>query len=537
MTSLQKVADMLVSILEKSGVERIYSLIGDSLNQIGEAVRTNGKIDWIPVRHEETAAFAAGAEAFLTDKLCVCAGTSGPGSIHLVNGLYEANRNHVPLLAIVTTTDSSQQGLDFFQAYTPMRLFEDCSIFCEEMKTPELMPRLLQEAMRTALSEKGVAVIIIPKDISESEIEQSPYSHILTAAPNTLQPRADDVQNLADIINAHEKITMYCGIGCKNAVDEVLSLSQTINAPVISTMRSKYLLENNNPNNVGMNGYLSLFESKYALDNCDLLLMLGTDFPYNFLLPDRQVTVQVDIAANHLGRRSRLDFGVAADIKATLDALLPLLHNKKNYDHLHKSLAYFERVEREKKEDVEDMVHTPKLNPQYLTYQLSRVADDNAIFVIDVGLNDIWAARYIEALGDRIIMGSFKHATMAAAVPEAIGATYAEPGRQVIALAGDGGLTMLMGDLLTVVQQQRNVKIIVYNNHELGFIKKEAKAEKLIPFEVSFENPDFAKLADVIGLKGFYLDRPEDVEKILREALTYDGPVLINAVTNAEELG
>lgn len=533
----QKVADMLVSTLEKSGVKRIYSLIGDSLNQIGEAVRTNGKIDWIPVRHEETAALAAGAEAFLTDSICVCAGTSGPGSIHLINGLYEANRNHVPLLAIVTTTDSAQQGLDFFQAFTPMRLFADCSIFCEEMTTPKSMPRLLNEAIQTALNQRGVAVLIIPKNISESEIENSPYSRSIIATPNVLQPQNEDVQKLADMINAHDKVTMYCGIGCKNAVDEVLSLSQTINAPVISTIRSKYLFENSNPNNVGMNGYLSLFESKYALDNCDLLLLLGTDFPYNYLLPTNQVTVQVDIAASHLGRRSRLDFGIAADVKTTIDALLPLLQNKKNYDHLHKSLSYFKTIEKQKKEDVEDMVHTTKLNPQYLTYHLSRMADDNAIFVVDVGLNDIWAARYLEALGDRIIMGSFKHATMAAAIPEAIGASYAEPDRQIIALAGDGGLTMLMGDLLTVVQQQRNIKIIAYNNRELGFIKKEAKAEKLTPFEVGFENPDFAKLADVIGLKGFYLDKPENVEHVLREALIHNGPVLINAITNPDELG
>ena len=535
--SKQNVADMLVSTLEKSGVKRIYGLIGDSLNPIGEAVRINGKIDWIPVRNEETAALAAGAESFLTGGLNVCAGTAGPGSVHLINGLYEANRNNVPLLAIVTTTPSSQQGLEYFQTFTPMRLFEDCSIFCEQLSTPQQMPRLLQEAMQAALGGKGVAVIIIPKDISESEVPDSPYSRAINATPNVLQPSGDEVQKLADIINAHDKVTLFCGIGCRDAVDEVLSLSQTINAPVVSTLRAKYLLENNNPNSVGMTGYLSQFESKYALDNCDLLVLLGTDFPYNFMLPDRQVTVQVDIAAKHLGRRSRLDFGIAADVKATIDALLPLLKNKKEYDHLHKSLAYFENIIKQRKQDVEDMGHTPALNPQYLTHQLSRLADDNAVFVVDVGLNDIWAARYIEALGDRIIMGSFKHGTMAAAVPEAIGASYAEPDRQVIALAGDGGLTMLLGDLLTVVQQKRNIKIIVYNNRELGFIKKEAKMEKLIPFEIGFENPDFAKVAEAMGIKGFYLDKPEDAEKILREAFAYDGAVLINAVTNPDELG
>lgn len=530
-------ADMLVSTLENSGVKRLYGLIGDSLNPIGEAVRVNGNIEWIPVRNEETAALAAGAEAFLTGELCVCAGTSGPGSVHLINGLYEANRNNVPLLAIVTTAPSFQQGLDYFQTTTPLRLFEDCSIFCEVLSNPLQMPRLLQEAMQIAIGQKGVAVIIIPKDISESKVEDSPYSRAVLPMPNILYPDSDAIQKLATIINMHKNITLFCGIGCFDAKEEVLALSQKLNAPTIATLRSKFIIENNNPNHAGMQGYVSLSESQYALDNCDLLILLGTDFPYNSLIPTKQVTVQIDIAAKHLGRRSRLDLGINADVKASLSALLPLLINKEDDSHLVSSIEFSRKIIDKKKEDVKAMNNLDILNPEYLTHQLSRLAADNAIFLVDVGLNDIWAARYIEALGDRIIMGSFKHGTMAAAIPEAIGASYAEPDRQIIAMAGDGGLTMLLGDLLTVVQEKRKLKIIVYNNGELGFIKKEARLEKLTPYNIDLQNPNFAKLAEVIGIKSFRLDKPQDVERVLREALEYDGAVLIDAVTNNESLG
>lgn len=533
----QKLADALVTTLVTSGVKRIYGLIGDSLNPIGEAVRINGNIEWIPVRNEETAALAAGAEAEITGSLCVCAGTSGPGSVHLINGLYEANRNNVPLLAIVTTTDSAQQGLDFFQSVNPMILYRDCSIFCETLSHTSQMPRLLQEAMQTAIGNKGVAVIIIPKDVSESDYEKNPYSRAVLPSPNILQPEPEEIRKLADIINIHDKITLYCGIGCLSAADEIVALAQAVNAPTVCTVRSKFFMENNNPNNVGMNGYLSLFESKYALDNCELLILLGTDFPYNYLLPTKPTVVQVDVASKHLGRRSRLDFGINADVKAVVDALLPLLQNKKNDEHLQKSLAYYHEIENKKNREVEAMNTAPKLQPQYLTHILSRLAEDNAVFVIDVGLNDIWAARYLEALGERVIMGSFKHGTMAAAIPEAIGAGYADPDRQIIALAGDGGLTMLMGDLLTVIQQKRKLKIIVYNNGELGFIKKEAIAEKIPPYQIGLQNPDFAKIAEVMGFKSFRLEKSEDVEKVLREALLYDGPVLIDAVTDSNALG
>lgn len=533
----QKIADALISILDSSGVKRIYGLIGDSLNPIGEAVRVNGNIDWVHVRNEETAALAAGAEAEMSGNLCVCAGTSGPGSVHLVNGLYEANRNNVPLLAIVTTADSSEQGLDYFQATQPMYLFKDCSIFCETLINPAQMPRLLQEAMQTAIGLRGVAVIIIPKDISESDYPENAYQRPVFPMPNFLSPIKEEVQKLADLINSHEKITLYCGIGCLNAADEVVALANIINAPTVCTLRSKFFMENNNPNSVGMNGYVSLFESKLALDNCELLLLLGTDFPYSFLLPTQPLIAQVDIRAKHLGRRSKLDLGINADVKTTIDELLPLLKNKRDNRHLTLSLQYYQEIENKKKREVEMMKNAHVLQPQYLTYMLSRLAADNAVFVVDVGLNDIWAARYLDSLGSRVIMGSFNHGTMAAAIPEAIGVSYADESRQVIVLAGDGGLTMLMGDLLTVIQQKRKIKIIVYNNGELGFIKKEAQLEKLQPFATALQNPDFAKIAEIMGFKAYHLDKSEDVEAVLREALAFDGPVLIDAITDNNALG
>lgn len=533
----QNVADMIVSTLAEAGVKRIYSLIGDSLNPIGEAVRENGKIIWFPVRHEETAAFAAAAEAQMSGELAVCAGTSGPGSVHLVNGLYEANRNNVPVLAIVADIAREERGMGFFQATHPEQLYKDCSIFCETLGDASQMPRLLQEAMQTAISNDGVAVIIVPRDVSESPVSASVYSRKVSKIKNTVIPDEDDVRELAEIINNHNKITMYCGIGCQNAFDEVRYLADSLKAPTVCTLRSKDFMEVNNPNNVGLNGLVSLWESKYALDNCDLLILLGTDFPFKRFIPTDQTTVQIDIAGKHLGRRSRLDLGVTGDIKQTLTMLLPLIIKKEDDEHLKKSLEYKAGIDKKKQADLDEMVHSCMLRPEYLTDKLSKAASDNCIITVDVGLNDIWAARHIEAKENRSIIGSFKHGTMAAAIPEAIGAKLANPDRQVIAMAGDGGLTMLMGELLTIVQNNIDIKIVVYNNCELGFIRLEALQDKMEPFEIGMKNPDFAEMARVIGMKGIKIDNADHLEDVLRKALSEEGPLLIDAVTDPKALG
>lgn len=533
----KNVAQMLVEELVISGVKRIYGLIGDSLNPIGNAVRVNKKLEWVHVRHEETAAYAAGSEASLTGELCVCAATAGPGSIHLINGLYEANRNHSPVLALVTDYDSSEDGLSYFQATHPQQLYKDCSIFCETLSNVALMPRLLQEAMQTSLNNKGVAVLIIPKNIAESIVEDSVYSRIITENKHHIKPNVEDVTKMANLLNAHKNITLYCGIGCKEAKTEVLYLANLLKAPTVSTIRSKDFMENENPNNAGMNGMISSWESKKALDNCDLLVLLGTDFPFQQFIPTHPIIIQVDIAGKHLGRRSKLDLGIIGDIKSTLDMLNPMIKAKDDEQHLNQSLDYKENIDKKKQEELDKMSKMKVLRPEYLTHILSKVANDDSIFVVDVGLNDIWAARYVDSMPQRDIIGSFKHGTMAAAVPEAIGAKKAFPDRQVIAMAGDGGLTMLLGELLTIVQNKIPVKIVVYNNGELGFIRLESNMEKIPPFEISLQNPDFAELAKVIGIKAIKIDSPNNLENILREALANDEAVLINAVTDPTATG
>ena len=533
--SEQTVADMIVSILEMSGVKRVYGLIGDSLNPIGDSIRRKNSVEWIAVRHEEAAAFAAGGEAFLSGELCVCAGTAGPGSVHLVNGLYEANRNNCPVLAIVTHIRSSEIGLDFFQETKPMELYKDCSIFCETVTYPSQMPRLLQEAMQTALMKKGVAVIIISKDISESLIEDSPYTRPVLPMKTTLVPAQEEIKKLADIINTHENVTLYCGIGCIEARDEVLSLAQTIKAPLCATIRSKDFMEPENPNYVGMNGMLSNRENRAALKGCDLLVLLGTDFPYAMVLPTAPTVVQIDINPKSIGRRSRLDLGINGDVKTVLDVLIPLLQQKEDDTHLKQSLAYKEEIDRQKETALVEMADAETLRPEYLTSLLSELADEEAIFAVDVGLNDVWASRYIKPKGKQRIIGSFHHATMAAAIPEGMGAFLAT-GKQIIVMAGDGGFSMLLGELLTIAQHNIPLKIIVYNNRELGYINFEAHLDKIPPFQTGMKNPDFSKVAEAIGIKGYHVDSPKGLKEILKRALEEEGPVVIDATTDPDAL-
>lgn len=530
-------AQLIVDTLANYGVERIYGLIGDSLNPIGEAVKKNGEITWVSVRHEEAAAYAAGAEAYLNEKLCVCAGTAGPGSVHLINGLYEANRNNVSVLALVTDFYTQEQGLDYFQATHPQQLYKDCSIFCETLASAEQLPRLLQEAMQTAISDKGVAVLIVPRDVSEALVDESIYSRKIGEPKSTLQPDDVEVMAMANLLNQYEKVTLYCGIGCKQAKAEVLLLADILQAPTVCTIRSKDFMETNNPFNAGMNGMISLHESKAALDGCELLMLLGTDFPFSGAIPTHAKVLQVDIAGKHLGRRSRLDLGVIGDIKTTLQMLLPLLRKKINNQHLRSSLEYKKNIDLEKLENLKKMAKQKPLRPEYLTYILSKVAEDSAIFSVDVGLNDVWASRYIDTAPARSIIGSFKHGTMAAAIPEAMGAKLAQPLRQVIAMAGDGGLTMLLGEILSIIQNQTDVKIVVYSNNELGFIRWEAEMDQMEPFGIQLQNPNFAKVAEAMGMRGIQIDSPENLEAILRNALNENGSVLINAITDPEALG
>lgn len=535
----KRVADVMVSVLAEAGVKRIYGLIGDSLNPIGDAVRLDKRIDWIGMRHEECAAFAASAEAYINNSLCVCAGTAGPGSIHLINGLYEATRNRTPVLAIVTDFVSSETGLDYFQATTPMRLYEDCSVFCERLSTPSQMPRLFNEAIQAAKAFNGAAVIIVPKDVSEAPFIEadSLYLHPDFKIPQATAPDFETVSQMAEIINSYKNITLYCGMGCRDAVEEIFDLADTLKAPTVCTLRSKDFMAVDNPFNVGMNGPLSSWESKYALDNCNLLILLGVDFHGKAFYPKQATVIQVDIAGKNIGRRSRLDFGVVGDVRLVLQSLKPLLKANSDNSHLEKSLEAYRQVEDKNRASLEEMRKKPKLRPELLTSALSELADYNAVFIVDVGLANMWAARYINPAPNRILTGSFKHGTMGAAVGEGIGAHFAAPERQIIVIAGDGGLTMLFGELLTVIQYRIPLKIVVYNNSEFGFINLEAETEGFPPFATALKNPDFAAIASLLGFKSVRIDNPDNLEEKLKNILAEDGPVLIEAVTDSSAIG
>ncbi len=531
------VADVIVKQLELANVRRIYGLIGDSLNAFGQAVKESS-LEWIGVRHEETAAYAAAGEAGQTGTLGVCAGTCGPGSIHLINGLYEANRNGVPVLAIVSHIPSAEMGLEYFQATHPDRVFTDCSVFCETLVNPKQLPRLLFAAIEAALNQKGVAVLVIPGDIMAAEFSQMPLLRAPVIAEAVLTPVPEKIKELSALLNEHSKIAFYCGYGCKNAVPEVLALADKLKSPIMYTIRSCEFMALNNPYAVGMNGYLSTGSANYAIHECDCLVLLGTDFPFDPLLPTNPTLIQIDENAAHLGRRCRLDFGLAADMKKTLEMLNPLIDNKTDDSYLKQSLSQAQKVADNLSQQLKQNALSKEwVEPDFLTSVASQQAAEDAVFVIDVGLNDKWAARYIQPKPVRQITGSFKHGTMSAAIGEAIGICFAKPDRQVIALVGDGGVSMLLGDLLTIAQYQLPIHIVVYNNGELGYINFEATLEGYEPFGTKLHNPDFSKVADAIGIQGFHIQNSLEVENVLSKAFEQNKPVLIDAVTNPNALG
>lgn len=535
---MSNVAETIVSLLSKAGVERIYALIGDSLNPLGEAVRQNRKMQWISVRHEETAAFAAGAESFLTGGLCVCAGTSGPGSVRLINGLYESDRNGAPVLAIVSHIPSSEIGFGAFQETDPATAFKDCSVFCKTALRAEQTPRLMTEAMHTAAAQKGVAVLIVPRDVFAAEVPDGETTSPAVIRKSTvLTPNDADVRALADVINARERITLYCGIGCRKAKAEVMELAQKLKAPVVHTLRAKDFMEPNNPFDVGLNGPIGDGSPAKALETCDLLILLGTDFPFSKALPTRPDIVQIDSRAAHLGRRCRLTFGLKGGMKPTLNALLPLIRTKTDETHLSEAVRFKQDVDAKKESDLKAFSRSTPLRPEHLTHLIDAVAPDNAVFVVDVGLNDVWAARFLHGNGTRRIIGSFKHASIGAAVPEAIGAAFATGGKvPVVVLAGDGGLTSMAGDLLTVKTHGLPIKTIVFNNGELGYITYEAELERLPPFKTKLARADFALMAESFGLKGMRIETPAEAETVLREALSAPDPVVVDALTDPEAL-
>jgi pyruvate dehydrogenase (quinone) len=533
---MTNVADVILGVLKDASVKRIYGLPGDSLNGLTDALRREGSIAWQHVRHEEAAALAAAAEASLTGELAVCVGSCGPGSIHLINGLYDANRSRVPVLAIAAQIPGPEMGSSYFQETRPQDAFREASVYCELVSMPEQLPRVLEIAMRTALERRGVAVVVIPGEIFLTPSSPRRPTAPIHFVPRVMRPTQAGLQAAADLLNAGQKVTIFGGAGVEGAHDELIAIAAKLKAPVVHALRGKQFIEYDNPYDVGMTGLLGFASGYRAIESCDVLLMLGTDFPYQQFYPSKAKIIQVDLRGENLGRRTPIDLGLVGSVKDTVEALLPLLTEKQDATHLQASTNHYIQT-RKGLDDlaVDDHNRTP-IHPQYLTRMVSDLASEDAVFIPDVGSPTGWAARYLRMNGKRRLIGSFSHGTMANALPHAIGAQSAFPGRQVVALSGDGGLSMLLGELLTLRQNKLPVKIVLFDNSSLNFVELEMKASGFVNFGTDLENPDFAEVARSLGLFGQRVEKPQDLEAALKAAFAHDGPALVDVVTAREEL-
>jgi pyruvate dehydrogenase (quinone) len=532
------VADQIAELLAAVGVKRIYGVVGDSLNGTTDSIRRQGKIEWVHVRHEEVAAFAAGAEAHLTGNLAVCAGSCGPGNLHLINGLFDCHRSRVPVLAIAAQIPSAEIGAGYFQETHPQTLFKECSHYCELISGANQMPRVLEVAIREAVGRRGVSVVVIPGDVALQPAADAPPAKtagLLPAAP-VVTPAKQDLERLAALLNGEGRVTILCGSGCAGAHAELLALGERLKAPMVHALRGKEYVEWENPYDVGMTGLIGFSSGYYAMLDCDVLLMLGTDFPYRQFYPQGAGVriAQVDIRAENIGRRAPVDLGVVGEVRATIEVLLPLLKQKWDGSHLAQAHEHYARARK-----ALDELATPGkglIHPQQIAKAISNHAAKDAVFTCDVGLPTVWAARYLVMNGSRRLIGSFWHGSMANAMAQAIGAQAAFPGRQVVSLSGDGGFAMLMGDFLSLVQLGLPVKVVVFNNGALGFIELEQKSTGFLPFGTEFKNPNFAAMAEAAGVRGIRIEDPGEVEAGIAAALNHNGPVLVDAVVNRTEL-
>ncbi|MGY1843569.1 pyruvate dehydrogenase [Modestobacter sp. SYSU DS0875] len=529
------VAVQLVQMLRAAGVERIYGVVGDSLNPIVDAVRHTDGIEWVHVANEEGGAFAAAAEAQVTGRLAVCAGSCGPGNTHLIQGLYDAHRSGAPVLAIASHIQSQEIGTAFFQETHPERTFQDCSSWCEVV-TPKQMPQALRVAIQTAVGEQGVSVVVLPGDLAAEESGGETVESAMVARPSPVRPPAEQVQALADAINAAGTVTLFCGAGCRDAHDEVMQLAEHVLAPVGHALGGKEFIQYDNPYDVGMSGLLGYGAAHKATHEADLLVLLGTDFPYVNFLPQAR-TAQVDADAAHLGRRSPLEVAVHGDVGETIRALLPLLERKTDRSFLDGMLrdhaASLEKVVDAYTHRVEKM---RPIHPEYVAAQLDELAADDAVFTVDTGMCNVWAARYLTPNGRRRVIGSFRHGSMANALPHAIGAQFAAPGRQVVSMSGDGGLAMLLGELITARLHRLPVKIVLFNNASLGMVKLEMMVDGIPDFETDHEPTDFAAIAAAVGIRSMRVEDPREVRDTLAAGLAAPGPVLMEFVTDPNAL-
>lgn len=535
---IDTVADLIAETLIQAGVKRVFGVVGDSLNGLTEALRKREVIDWVHVRHEEVAAFAAAGEAQITGGLAVCAGSCGPGNLHLINGLFDAHRSRTPVLAIAAQIPSAEIGGGYFQETHPQELFRECSHYCELVSDPAQLPYVLENAIRAAVGRRGVAVLVIPGDIALRKAPGrgiSPNAGLLPKAP-LVRPAENELTVLAGLLNGARRVTLFCGRGCAGAHDSLMRLADKLKSPMVHALGGKEHVEYDNPFDVGMTGFIGFSSGYAAMHACDVLLMLGTDFPYKQFLPTGAKIAQVDIRPENLGRRCKLDLGLVGDVGGTIEALLPKLTAKDDSRHLDDSVAHYRKA----RAGLDDLArgtpgHKP-IHPQYLARLLSEAASEDAVFTADVGTPTIWAARYLVMNGRRRLVGSWVHGSMANAMAHAIGAQASQPGRQVVSMSGDGGFAMLMGDLITLRQMKLPVKVVIFNNGVLGFVALEMKASGFIETGVDLENPDFAAMARAMGIHARRVEDPGDLPQAIRDVLAHDGPAVLDVVTARQEL-
>jgi pyruvate dehydrogenase (quinone) len=533
---MSTVADLMVATLKASGVQRVYGLPGDSLNGFTDALRRDGDLAWEHVRHEEAAAFAAAGEAAMTGQLAVCAASCGPGNLHLINGLFDANRSRVPVLAIAAHIPREEIGGGYFQETHPQELFRECSVYSELVSVPEQMPRVLEIAMRFAVERSGAAVVVIPGEIFLHDAGHDPRPAVIRPSASVIRPAEEALVAAAEVLNAADRVTILAGAGCRGAHDELIAVAGALKAPVVHSLRGKEWVEYDNPYDVGMTGLLGFASGYRAMEHCDALLMLGTDFPYRSFYPEKARVLQVDVRGEQIGHRVPVEVGLLGTVKDTIPALLGHLRGERDATHLARMRSHYRRT-RERLDALAGSHgdRTP-IHPQALATAIDRLAAEDAVFLADVGTPVVWASRYLTMNGRRRLIGSFTHGTMANAMPQAIGVQASHPGRQVVTLSGDGGLAMMLGDLLTLRQQHLPVKVVVFNNGALAFVELEMKADGIVNYATDLDNPSFAEIGRAVGLHGVRIEHPSELDDGLREAFAHDGPAVIEVMTARQEL-
>lgn len=530
----KKVADQVAEMIADAGVKHIYAITGDSLNDLTDALVKDGRVKFVHMRHEESGAFAASAEAQLTGKLAVCAGSSGPGHVHLINGLYDAQRSNAPVLAIASTCPSAMFGTEYFQETNPILLFSNCSVYNEMATTPTQVPHILQGAMQEAIGRGGVGIIGLPADVIGQPAVPSYASTVPLYTERLPEPSESEVQAAAELINNARNVAIFAGSGAKNAADLLNELSEKLKAPVATTYKSQLELTGKCHNYIGHMGFLGMWSAENAVASADVLILIGMNFPYPGFFPTDKKIIQVDVRAERLGRKTKVDVPVRADAGLFLSALLPYLHEKSDSGFLEKALADFEQIKAKFDEPVKKPGNKGAVRPEFMLSMLDRLADDNAVFTVDTGMNNVWTSHYLSQKKDRRMIGSFSHGSMANAMPMAIGAKFACPDRQVIAVCGDGGFSMLMGELLTIIQYNLPVKLLVADNRSLAFVKWEMELAGLKPHETDLVNPDFGKMAETLGFHAETVDDPAQLEDAMRRWLSAEGPALLSVVTDTD---